>query len=198
MTAASSPPDAARGPVDWSAALAERHRWLRTVLLARLSDRQAVDEVLQEVALAAVRHGPRQLGEGEVSAWLYRVAVRQALLHRRLSARAARRTAAYAQRAEAAQRNEATLRNGAGDPLRWLLADEEAALVREALLRLAREDRELLLLKYTEDWSCKELAAHLGIQVTTVETRLQRCRAPAARALTTGYRAKRLRGERHE
>jgi RNA polymerase sigma-70 factor (ECF subfamily) len=177
MTAATSPPDAAPGPVDWSAALAERRRWLRTVLLARLSDHQAVDEVLQEVALAAVRRGPQRLADGQVSAWLYRVAVRQALLHRRQTARAVRRTAQYAERAEAAHRN------GAGDPLRWLLADEEAALVRKALLRLARQDRELLLLKYTEDWSCKELAAHLGIRLTTVETRLQRARERLRREL---------------
>jgi RNA polymerase sigma-70 factor (ECF subfamily) len=180
MTAASasSSPGAASGPVDWSAALAERRRWLRTVLLARLSDRQAVDEVLQEVALAAVRHGPAALSDGEISAWLYRVAVRQALLHRRQAARAARRTVQYALRAEAAQVN------GAGDPLRWLLADEEAALVREALLRLSRQDRELLLLKYTEEWSCKELAAHLGIRLTTVETRLQRARERLRRELS--------------
>jgi RNA polymerase sigma-70 factor (ECF subfamily) len=170
MTAASSPPDAAPGPVDWAAALAERRRWLRTVLLARLSDRQAVEEVLQEVALAAVRRGPERLTESGVSAWLYRVAVRQALLERRRTARAGRRVAEYA------RRNEATHRNGAGDPLRWLLAGEEAVLVREALLRLTSRDRELLLLKYTEDWSCKELAAHLGIRVTTVETRLFRAR----------------------
>jgi RNA polymerase sigma-70 factor (ECF subfamily) len=147
------------------------------VLLARLGDPQTVDEVLQEVALAAVRHGPAGLEEGEVSAWLYRVAVRQALLHRRRTARAARRTAEYAHRNGAVQA-------GGGDPLRWLLADEEAALVRQALLRLARQDRELLLLKYTEDWSCKELAAHLGIRVSTVEMRLQRARDRLRRELT--------------
>jgi RNA polymerase sigma-70 factor (ECF subfamily) len=169
MTAASSSPDSASGPVDWAAALAERRRWLRTVLLARLSDRQAVDEVLQEVALAAVRRGPQQLSEDGVSAWLYRVAVRQALLERRRTARADRRVVQYARRTEASYRS-------AGDPLRWLLAGEEAALVRAALLRLPGRDRELLLLKYTEDWSCKELSAHLGIKVTTVETRLFRAR----------------------
>src|SRR5438034_497221 len=147
MTAAKPSPDAASGPVDWAAALEERRRWLRTVLAARLSDRQAVDEVLQEVALAAVRHGPRQLGQGEVSAWLYRVAVRQALLHRRQAARAGRRNAEYARRAGYAHRGQTAQLNGAGDPLRWLLANEEAALVREALLRLSRGDRELLLLK---------------------------------------------------
>jgi len=177
MSAAKPPPDAASGPVDWAAALASRQRWLRTVLVARLGSRQEADEVLQEVALAAARHGPARLCEEAVSAWLYRVAVRQALLHRRQTARASRRTLEYARRVEAAQSN------GAGNPLAWLLADEETDLVREALLRLSRQDRELLLLKYTEDWSCKELAAQLGIRLTTVETRLLRARERLRREL---------------
>src|SRR6266851_1768136 len=40
--------------LDWAAKLAEHDRWLRTIVLARLGERQAVDEVMQEVALAAV------------------------------------------------------------------------------------------------------------------------------------------------
>ncbi|SRR5713101_7802013 len=40
--------------IDWSTKLAEHDRWLRTIVLARLGERQAVDEVMQEVALAAV------------------------------------------------------------------------------------------------------------------------------------------------
>ena len=49
-------------------------------------------------------------------------------------------------------------------------------LVRKALCELSPKDRELLLLKYTEDWTCRELAERLGVSVTTVETRLYRAR----------------------
>ena len=38
------------------------------------------------------------------------------------------------------------------------------------------KDRELLLLKYTENWTCRELAERLGIRVTAVESRLDRAR----------------------
>jgi RNA polymerase sigma-70 factor (ECF subfamily) len=41
---------------------------------------------------------------------------------------------------------------------------------------LNSKDAELLLLKYTEDWSYHELAAHLGISHSAVETRLHRAR----------------------
>ena len=46
---------AAKPSIDWSAELARHDRWLRCVVLARLGERQGVDEVLQEVAMAAVR-----------------------------------------------------------------------------------------------------------------------------------------------
>lgn len=41
--------------IDWQAALVTHDRWLRTVIYARVGEPQAVDEVLQEVSLAAVR-----------------------------------------------------------------------------------------------------------------------------------------------
>jgi DNA-directed RNA polymerase specialized sigma24 family protein len=47
------------GTIDWSAKLAEHDRWLRTMVLARLGERQAVDDVMQEVALAAVAQRTR-------------------------------------------------------------------------------------------------------------------------------------------
>src|SRR5687767_12345241 len=54
----SDPGVAADGPhgpgVDWAAALQSHARWLRRVILTRLGERQAVDEVMQEVCLAAV------------------------------------------------------------------------------------------------------------------------------------------------
>ncbi len=44
-----------RVSVNWQAALRDHDRWLRTVVYSRLREPEAVDEVMQEVALAAVR-----------------------------------------------------------------------------------------------------------------------------------------------
>ena len=74
------------GKSDILAAFEAHRRWLRTVILARIDDVHVVDEVMQEVALAAVN--TRSLaGPGNHSAWLYRVAVRQSLLYRRRKGR---------------------------------------------------------------------------------------------------------------
>jgi len=166
------------GSAQLTTAWVAHRRWLRTVVLARLGDAHAADEVLQEVAVAASRQHAPMPDAGQASAWLYRVALRQALLYRRKRGRETRRVACLAERRGRDGEQTAT-----PDPLRWLLADEEAQLVRAALDRLPPRDRELLLLKYTEDWSCREIAQRLGVTVSTVQTRLQRARQRLRRQL---------------
>ncbi len=64
--------------------------------------------------------------------------------------------------------------------MEWLLVDERRRHVQEALGRLSPRDAEILLLKYTENWSYQEIAHHLGVSLSAVESRLHRARAPAA------------------
>jgi RNA polymerase sigma-70 factor (ECF subfamily) len=161
--------------MNWRQALAEHDRWLRTVVYARLREADAVDEVMQETALAAVRTSapPR-----EAAPWLYRVALRQVLLYRRKCGRRRRLEAGYA-----ARREEDGSDGHAPDALTWLLADERRRLVRESLDSLAPRDAEILLLKYTEDWSYRQLAEHLGLSTSAVEARLFRARQRLREAL---------------
>lgn len=157
--------------VDWSEALAENDRWLRTVIFARVGERQAVEEVFQEVSLAAVRQQAPLQDASKVAPWLYRTAVTQSLLYRRKAGRRRKLTEQYA---EAVRPTEIDTKQV--DPLDWLLADERRQMVREGLAMLARRDREILLLKYTEDWSYRQLADHLGISESAVQARLHRAR----------------------
>jgi RNA polymerase sigma factor (sigma-70 family) len=159
------------GPIDWGLALAEHDRWLRTAVLARLGERQAADEVLQEVALAAVAQSAPLVDRSKLAAWLYRLAVRQTLLYRRRQGRRHRLVNSYANRNGQSSRGSSS-----PDPLAWLMLDERRQIVRNALARLPRRDAEILLLKYTEDWSYRELATHLGLSEAAVETRLYRAR----------------------
>jgi RNA polymerase sigma-70 factor (ECF subfamily) len=157
--------------IDWAAALAEHDRWLRTIVFARLGERQAVDEVMQEVALAAVAQQAPLNDRARITAWLYRLAVRQALLYRRRLGRQRRLLGNYAGR----QAGDLGL-SPSRDLLDGLLHRERRALVREALGRLPARDAEILLLKHTEDWSYRELAAHLGVSESAVQARLHRAR----------------------
>jgi RNA polymerase sigma factor (sigma-70 family) len=157
--------------MDWSLILAEHDRWLRTVIGARLGEPQAVDEVMQEVSLAAVRQQAPLSDPEKVAPWLYRLAVRQTLLYRRKQGRRRKLIGRYADRF---QPSESDTRQA--DPLSWLLAEERGAKVRSAIGRLAPRDAEILMLKYNEDWSYHALAEHLGISHSAVEARLHRAR----------------------
>src|SRR5262249_31186612 len=113
------------------------------------------------------------------AAWLYRIAVRQTLLFRRKQGRRHRLVNGYAERA-------AEPGDGPDDrnPLGWLLLDERRQVVRDALARLPRRDAEMLLLKYSEDWTCRDMAARLGLSETAVEARLHRARRRLREVLT--------------
>ena len=159
-------------PIDWEAALAEHGRWLRTIVVARLGEPQAVEEVLQEVCLAAVRQSAPLADRTKVAPWLYRLAIRQTLLYRRKRGRQRKLVGRFADEFRPTAHDDREL-----DPFGWLLSQERRRLVRLALTKLPRHDAEILLLKYTEDWSYHEIAARLGVSHSAVETRLHRARA---------------------
>jgi len=157
--------------IDWRVALAEHDRWLRTVVAARLGEPQGVDEVMQEVALAAVAQRAPVSTPTKVAPWLYRLAVRQALLYRRKQGRRRKLADRYAERCRAEDNGHPA------DPLDWLVAAERRQLVREAIARLPARDVEILMLKYAENWSYQQIAQQLGLSQAAVESRLHRARA---------------------
>jgi RNA polymerase sigma factor (sigma-70 family) len=164
--------------IDWSAVWVEHGRWLRTVVLARLGEPAAVDDVLQEVALKAVEKGHQLRDSGSVAPWLYRLAVVATLQYRRRQGRRRKLVDRFS------VRNPPTdYDTREADPLDWLLADERQAMVRQALVCLPKRDAEILLLKYTEDWSYHQLSEHLGISTSAVEARLHRARQKMRQAV---------------
>ncbi len=156
--------------IDWPAVLESHDRWLRTVVYARVGEPQAVDEVMQEVAMAAVKQQAPISDKEKVSPWLYRLAVIHSLLYRRKQGRGRKLIGRYAERIPPTDQDREV------DPLSWLMAEERREQVRAAVKRLPKRDAEILMLKYTEDWSYRQLAAHLGVTESAVEARLHRAR----------------------
>lgn len=166
-------------PIDAARALAEHSRWLRTVVAARLGEPQAVDELMQEISAALFARPIYLVDQRKTTAFLYRLAVRQVLLYRRRCGRGRRTIERYANYRRADEFAPPM------DPLDWLLAEERRQLVREALLRLPDQDAEILMLKYAEHWSCKEMATRLDIAVGAIEARLHRARKRLRHQLAT-------------
>lgn len=163
-------------PIDWQKAIATHRNWLRKVLQSRIGDRHSIDDLMQEVALAVVQQsGVDSAGSvpsepAKVAPFLYSVAIRKAAnFHRKKN----RQSHASPELSEAI---EAKLTTPEPQPLDWLLKKEKRKSLHSAIDSLDEESREILMLKYTENWSYKQLAQHLGITEKAVERRLARAR----------------------
>jgi RNA polymerase sigma factor (sigma-70 family) len=170
-TESHGPPDAAAPPTwDWGACLAAHEAWLRKVIAARTGEPQAVDEVFQQVALAALEQRSPLADTAKVAPWLHRLAVVHSARYRRKLGRQRRALRHVGEQLP-------HLANGyASDALAWLVARERHEQTRAAMARLCGADAEILLLKYGERWSYRQIAERLGISEKAVDSRLLRAR----------------------
>ena len=175
--------------IDWSAELQQHQGWLKKVLRCRIGDSHAVEDVLQEVVVVVLRqleaakdkdavnqnkHNSNQdrgrstlpTDPEKVAPWLYRVAIRHAINYHRKQNR-------HSQAKPVADLEVTS--SGAG-PLDWMLNRESNENLQQALTQLADGQREILMLKFSENWSYQQLADHLGISVRAVEHRLLKAR----------------------
>ena len=74
-------------------------------------------------------------------------------------------------------------------PLDWMLAQEQSQHLARAIEELRPQQREILTLKYTENWSYQQLADHLGVPVRSVEYRLLQARNQLRKLVVNGVTA---------
>lgn len=185
--------------IDWPAALEQHKSWLAKVLRCRIGDRHEVDDLLQEIALAVFQQDssvtevtaqsdeklPRRRRAGvpndpdKVAPWLYRLAVRQAVnFHRRANRKTQIKPVPDLETTSESPR-----------PLDWMLAQEQSQHLARAIEELRPQQREILTLKYTENWSYQQLADHLGVPVRSVEYRLLQARNQLRKLVVNGVTA---------
>ena len=160
------------GKIDWNAALSAHEGRLRSTIATQVGENAAVDEVFQDVALAATRQKAPIRDPRKVGAWLRRLATVYSLLYRRSLGRKKKLLQRYQDRVPVRETSPVE-----ADPLRWLLTEERRALVRKATAQLSDDERRVLTLKYAEDKSYKEIAEELGASVSAVQSKLHRARA---------------------
>jgi RNA polymerase sigma factor (sigma-70 family) len=166
--------DSRPGFLDWNRELNAHEGWLRKVILARTGEPQAVDDLFQQVALAAVEQRSPIADIRKLPAWLHRLAVVKAARYRRQQGRSRRVMNGFLRQQHIVERFNG---NGdAADLLHWLMRKERHELLRQALERLAGRDAEILMLKYGERWSYKQIAEQLNITEKAVDRRLERAR----------------------
>jgi RNA polymerase sigma-70 factor (ECF subfamily) len=149
-------------------ALVDQHRsWLTRVVAARTGSRDAIDEVLQEVALAVTRSENPPACDEQVRPWLCTIAIRQCALLLRKAGRANRLVSRATAQVVHGSRNE--LRD---DPIFWLLAQESETLVRRSLDALDEQQRGLLVWKYVDGLTYPEISRRLGVSRHVAEYRV--------------------------
>jgi RNA polymerase sigma factor (sigma-70 family) len=182
-------------PADPQEALRQHGSWLRAVAIARLRGLEGADDVMQDVAVAAVRNWDTLRTAANAKPWLYRLTVRAALMHRRTLGRARKRIKeaidSYTTRHGVSEAGRQARIGGAtagggwldgdaagvmGDPLGALLAAERHVHLRMAIAKLPVKDMEMLLLKHVDDCSYQEIAQRLGVTAGVVQMRLFRAR----------------------
>jgi RNA polymerase sigma-70 factor, ECF subfamily len=191
---------AGRGDDDARQQLLVRHRErLRRMVAVRL-DRRIVarvdpSDVVQEALAEADRKLSEYLRERPLPfyPWLRRIAwERLVKLHRR-HLRARKRSITREEPGVLALPDESALElagrlidSGTG-PGERLVRDELRGRVQTALARLAERDRELLVMRYLEGLSMKEIAAALEITVGAVKMRHVRALEALQRLLASEY-----------
>ncbi|MGH7969936.1 MAG: RNA polymerase sigma factor [Limisphaerales bacterium] len=137
-----------------------------------------VEEISQEVFLAAIRHLGSFKGGSRLQTWLFRIAANKAR--------------DYRQRQQAAKRGggQRTVSLQAADPETGLVLDppdvelgpdaalvrnEQSTMVHDALQRLGEPCREIIELRYFGDLSYEEISAALELNAKTVSSRLSKC-----------------------
>ncbi len=151
---------------EWLMGLKQHEPWLRKVLFNRVGDRDVVDDLMQEIGVAISRPELRPDDINRLGAWLYRVAVKQSFLYRRKMGRYRKHFSSSDEPLTTAADQQPA------DPLQWLMGREHQQAVRRCLRELSETDRDLLMLKYSENWTYQQLADRLGVTVHTIEHRL--------------------------
>ncbi|MDR3068297.1 MAG: RNA polymerase sigma factor [Cellulomonas sp.] len=145
----------------FEALVAPHRRTLWGVCLRITGNHHLAEDALQDALLAAWRNLAQFRGESAVSTWLYRIASNAAL------AQVRRR------RDETVEAIPETADEWA-DPQHGVAERDRVA---EALRQVPPDFREALVLREYGDFTYEQIAAHQGIGVQTVKSRLSRARA---------------------
>ena len=125
------------------------------------------DEVAQEAFLSAWKALPNFRGESQFSTWLYQLTTHAAIdLMRREKPQIA-----------AADITEVSAADPAPSPQQQAEQSEQREIVRDAILQLAPEQREVVVLRFMEELSYEEIGAVLKLPSGTVKSRLNRAKA---------------------
>jgi len=161
-----------------------------SLVAGMLSESSEAADVTQEVFLKAFRGIGGFRRGSSLKTWLYRIAVREALNHRRWFWRHQRQQVSI-DAEEGGERPALELKDGEATPYEQYVADETQATVRRALAQVPAVFRSAVILRDLEGLSYEEVAEVLEVSVGTVKSRILRGRRMLKEILDPPLRAPR-------
>lgn len=151
------------------------HGPVYNLILGMLGDTADAADAAQEVFLKAFK-GIRQFRHGSsLKTWLYRIAIREALNHRRWFKRHLQKNVSIDAEPEEGYA-PIDIEDLSATPFDQLAAQEIQAVVRDALLQVPEVFRSAVILRDLEGLSYEEVAEVLDVSVGTVKSRILRGR----------------------
>ncbi len=171
-----APADGTRDVDPFDRLVAAEHERIRRLVRRLMGWRDGVEDVVQEVFVAALRNWNLRLG-ADPSAWLTGIAIRQVRAWQRRQYLRLRGWVGLTGHGRHAGANESGAeRAAAGDASSRLVSAETSAVVRRAVASLPAKLREVIVLRYLEDFSIEAIAQVLGVSRGGVDVRLNRAR----------------------
>jgi RNA polymerase sigma factor (sigma-70 family) len=157
----------AAGEGDFDRAVAEHHQRIRLLVFRLLGWRDGIEDVVQDVFLAAWTAWPRLRARQSVGLWLKQIAVNKCRSRLRREAVRARWLGWV----------RGAFKNQSQPPAEQLLdKQEQSERVRAAIRALKPVHREVTVLYYLEQLDIDQVAQVLNLRRNTVEVRLHRAR----------------------
>ncbi|TSD93124.1 sigma-70 family RNA polymerase sigma factor [Gordonia rubripertincta] len=150
------------------------HVW--AVCLNICTNQHDAEDALQNTLVAAWQNLHKFRGESRFSTWLHRVAANNALM-------VVRKRKAYTTITDFSDPDQPVqlVDDDGGQPFDETIALRDA--VRQALAQLSEDQREAVVLREFGDLTYADIAAHQGVGVQTVKSRLNRARTQLAELL---------------
>jgi len=150
-----------------------------------LGDSAEASDIVQEIFLKVFRNIGGFKGEAALKTWIFKIAFSEILNRLRWWKR--RHRFATVSLDESSQDGKDgsghTVRASSPTPEQALQSKEEEIAIQEALGRLSREHRSIIVLRDIEGFSYNEIADVLGVSIGTVKSRLARARGDLKKSL---------------
>ncbi|HEY1343156.1 MAG TPA: sigma-70 family RNA polymerase sigma factor [Bryobacteraceae bacterium] len=152
-----------------------------------LGNEADAEDVTQEVLLQVVRKLDSFRGEGRLAAWLHRLTINAALLHRRKHARRRERQVDVSLDLFPIVGRPCRNPGANSCPAQRVLANEMNELIERAIAGLPEIYRDVYVLADVEELSNAEIGEILSLSVQAVKSRLHRARLMMREALATHF-----------